>query len=123
MGSFLGYIKMHKKHKHHELNQALEKRHHIQKESFIFMLKMVLIIGAPAFFAAYFGKKIGINTGHHPMIMILAMGAALLLSWALIIFKFFDINKKISENEYKIKKLRDEQNKYNGTFENNPSQS
>ena len=69
----------------------------IQRKAFEFMLQMVVIIGAPAFAAAFYGRKIGLQNGTHPRTMIILMLAALAFSWIIIIIKFLKINKELKK--------------------------
>jgi uncharacterized membrane protein YhaH (DUF805 family) len=89
-----------------QINKAHETRDRLQRKSFEFMLQMVFIIGIPAFLAAYFGKKIGIEKGNHPQPMIILIILAVFLSWAIILIKFFKINRALKDNNQAIKSLK-----------------
>jgi len=79
-----------------ELNN---KRYELQRKSFSFLLQMVVVIGLPALLASYYGKKIGIANNTHPKTMILLMIAALIVSWTIILIRFFRITKEFKELE------------------------
>ncbi len=88
-------------------DKELEKKRDIlQRYAFEFMLQMVVIIGGPAFLAAYFGKKIGLEKGTHPKTMIIFMLLAIVFSWTIILIKFFKFNKEMKEADKDIKKKK-----------------
>lgn len=80
-----------------ENKELANKRYELQRKSFSFLLQMVVIIGGPAGLAAYFGKKYGLAHGTHPRTMILLMIAALIVSWTIILIRFFQFTKDFKE--------------------------
>jgi len=84
-----------------EDKEISNKRFELQRKSFSFLVQMVVVIGVPAGLAAYYGKKIGMNQGTHPRTMILFMIAALIVSWAIILIRFFRFTKEFSELDKK----------------------
>jgi len=75
------------------------KRYELQRKAFSFLLQMIVVIGVPAGLAAYLGKKYGVAHGTHPRTMVLLMIAALIVSWTIILIKFFSFTKEFNELE------------------------
>jgi len=80
-----------------ENKELSNKRYNLQRKAFSFLLQMVVIIGGPVGLAVYYGEKIGISRGTHPRTMILLMIVALIISWTIILIRFFKFSREFKE--------------------------
>ncbi len=80
--------------KESELNN---KKEQLRKQALNFLFQMIAIIGIPAFLAAYFGKRIGVERGTHPQTMIILMFLALIFSWIIIFIRIFQFKKEFQK--------------------------
>ncbi len=82
-----------------EQRQAFDTREYYRHKAFILMLETLFIIGIPAALAAIGGTALDkkYNTGHSITIALLVL--AFIISWAVIILKYKNFNKKLNKSE------------------------
>ena len=94
--------------KEQEMKNLIQKRDAITTRFFWLALKIALIIGIPAFVAAYFGKKLDIAKDTDMAFTIGFLVIAFVFSWIIIYFQYKKISKQVKDVEDKIKTLRSE---------------
>lgn len=90
-----------------KLKHLSNKNYELQRQSFSFLFQIIPILGVPAFLAAYYGKKIGIENESHPRTMIIFMLIALAFSWTIIFARFMKFKKDFQKIGKEIKQAKD----------------
>lgn len=85
-----------------QLKKLIDKRDRLTTSFFWLALKIALIIGIPAFVAAYFGKKLDSAAGKHFFYTFIFLVLAFILSWIIIYFQYKKLSKKLEAADAEI---------------------
>lgn len=78
------------------------KQESIRTKTFVLMLEMIVIFGAPAFVAALLGKQIDLYYNSGKVGTFITLGCAFLFSWFLVIRKYIKLNRELRDINQKI---------------------
>lgn len=99
--------------KEQELKDLTQARDRVTTGFFWLGLKIAIIFGIPAFWAAFLGKRLDLAQGGGFTWRIAFLVIAFFLSWTIVYFEYKKLSKKLQKFDKDIKTLKEDLEKEN----------